>query len=332
MELQILNRILFTDLRPENTAHWSQGQFISAWNETQTQPLFFPAKWEHNHEKPLTAAEKFYARNIESDCNRFYNHVANELQLASSREEKEYLANQILRRTLSRLLYDISEVISRTAATEPDTIYNTPENYQKPNPHFVLEYLKAAAVTLYMNVQQQYSEFINDDLLTEAELRRLCFNEKSSNSSLMRERKKTAQPQQPVGSISATDNTVQLANDDSYQILKKLLVKESTFNQTLNRLKEYEIIDQDLAFIYNKEKNHARKLAVVCKLLTEHRGLFRLSHPGLGKKTFKQADLLRLLYKLFKHPKLRDTGKKITHEMIEEVRTQLPWLDQLFPV
>jgi len=331
MELQILNRILFTDLRPEATASWAPDRFSVELAGITAQQIFYPARWEHIFERPLIAAHKYYARIIDSACNTYYNHAASEMQQAGSREEKEYLANSMLRRTLPRLLYDISNALHPGKTTEPETAYNRHAFYEKPDSLYVYGYMKSAAVALYMNIQEQYSEFPADVMLSESELLKLYFNERNNNGSLLRERDKNAQPQLPVNQSIMPKGIDASVNPDVYFLISRLLLKEGIFNTTLERLREYNIIDQNHAFVPDKKNNNARKLAVVCKLLTEQKGLFRNSHPDLQQKVYNQTDKLKLLYQLFKHEKLHDTVKKVTTIMIDETRIQLPWLDQLFP-
>jgi len=330
--LDFLNRMLLKDLKPSQTAGWIPDQFRERLTKLKAEPLMYPARWDYRYEPPLTPAHRYYAALIESDCNRCYNHTYTELRTSGNDLEREYLAHQLLERTLSPLLRESALALDRIAEGHPDPVRGIADNWQQPDPVYIYGLMKAALICLYLNIQELYRDYVREGLMDEAGLRKLYFKESMPADSLIHPRDQKLQPIVPVAISGAErqNRSSPEARPDAGHLLSLLLVDEQLFHEIIIYLKRYGVIDENNHYIPNRQQNNARCLAVTCDLMVSKKGFFRNSHPELKKKILKEHELLKLLYDFFGHD-LRDTGKKLTPGQKDQVRRKLPWLDRLFP-
>jgi len=329
--LTVINRILYTDLRPSGLLDKPADFFKSRLNEIQVQPIRFHSGWEGAIDGPLTTPMKYYKALIDHDCNLFYNQAVALLLQEGAESINTYYAHVWLEKTISPQLKNLKEVMDFFYQEEVSASAAGGFALHYRETAYIFNYLKAGLLSLYLNIQERCSKYLPDPPLDETALLMIFFNEDQDDKKWVRRRQAKDQPIEPelVAESQATGYSPGIKEDEQEDELSLLLVQPTFFEEVKNRLVEYKIIDKQYRFLQNRKQQNARLLAVVCRLIIGQK-IFRQSHPDLGNKKYLEKDYIRLLSRYFNH-NIGDSYKKITPDHIAQARQKLFWLSQLFP-
>lgn len=325
-----INNILYGHLRPFILLINSPDKFRELISAFHPVSLSYKAYYEVQDMKALTPATAYYKALIDADINECYNRTVRYWLNTTDPDEKFYITETLLNRTLKPLLRGINYTITEYYPQEYNrfTGRNVPRTLDETG--FVMQYLKLNMIALFLNLQARFEGFLKEGHLTQEDLLMLFFSEEETGPGSIGVK---PEQHQPIEAVIAPKNNIVLmipnwVNPAGNDEMRMLLVKEDKFNEVVNRLKEFEILDENGKFIKNRKKNNSRFFAVVCEKIINS-DIFRRNIPGKNVK-LKQHEYLRMLGQHFSYPQLTETFKKLTPAIREEALIGLPWLDNLF--
>lgn len=330
--LSDFDRILFTDLRPAQQKNRKPDYYKQLMAQLLKEPLEFKVTWKAEFMFAINPMTKYYAMFIDNQCNRYYNHICSEMMLAAQASEKTFIITMALCKTLALKLKETAREIL-TVRADPEVLKgNNAWQEEKGNDWenvFILYYLKTKLTALYLNIQDRYPELLNDDSLTAAQLELTYFRGVPSGPGIIRLAEAGEQPLEPAKVIAATaaplpEIPVNPKVQDTHRF--NPIVKQVQFDEIINRLKEYDILDAHGYFVENKKEGHKRLLSAVYKAMISA-GFFRKTDPVTRRK-LKETDIRKYLDDHFKVD-LKETFRKITPAQMEQSKIKLPWLERV---
>lgn len=333
-ELLIVDRILYTDLRPVQTETKSEAWFKSMLATMEIIQPIFPYAYQVNFITALTTRSRYYKLLIDNACHHYYNEINTETTNADCKEARIYLTEKALQKII---LVKLSDTCHEIAANHVDTQACTSgpgDNANSKNAWetaYIYQYLKLRLLCLYLNVQQAQKNFLISPALTVDDLFLKFTGGYQQEKACIALAPATAQPMAPLlkaGQSTAADTEKPVHRPPKDASGFDPVVKRQTFEQVEQFLKEYGILDTNGLFIANRKESHHRRLAVVYKLMIKN-GFFRKTDPYL-KKPITDHSIRKFLDQRYQVD-LKETLKKLTEAHIEETRLKLPWLDRIMP-
>jgi len=288
--LDIYHRILFLDLRPWTLTGVSEAKFKQNLNDFKKTFHQFQPIYELSLPKPLTNKRKYFQTLIESDAIAFLNLIHQQLKDSINDQAKTYLVHMALTRTLSTKFKEVQQIlIDRDCMTDVfiSTYDLTKVSPSQADEAYILSMLKHHLVRLYIEVQENYLQFLKTESLSENEIYLKYFNHPTPNPSLIIPAPKIEHvtPANPLLKAESSTNFKPLAADVrdpakgilSYQDIIKDSDRFSSFEESL---RIYDYIDDN----YNFSDRHGMKnnLAMIYHHLIK-KGYFN-KRKFLGKK------------------------------------------------
>lgn len=326
------DRILFGDLGPLQPDNKPQDWFAHLSSKMENEPLLLKTIWEVYYIKAINPMTQFYKSLIDNQHNRYYNHLCSEMLQASNREEKIFMLADALRNVIGVKLKETAREIHSCKA-DPEVLkgdikWKQEQGYEWENV-YILHYLKLKLTALYLNIQDLYAEFLYGEKLTAADLELAFFKGIPVSPGSIRQTDDTKQPMEPVSKTDGLKNFAEVLPEKTALSTKDVfnpLVKQIQFQEIVNRLKEYGILDPQDYFIDNRKKSHKRMLSAVYRMMIDC-GYFRKTNP-ITNKTIKDNDIRSYLDNLF-CANLKETFRKLNHAHLEDAKIKLPWLDKM---
>lgn len=333
-ELLVVDRILYTDLRPVQTETKSEAWFKSMLATMEIIYPEFPFVYQVTFITPLTARSRYYKLLTDNACHHYYNEISTATMNADCKEARIYLAEKALQKTI---LIKISGTCREMEATQVDTQLCTSgpgESASRKNAWetaFIYQYLKLQLICLYLNVQQAQKEFLFSPALTVDDLLLRFSGRYQDEKACITQASAAAQPLVPLTRampIAPAEVSIPakkpLKNASGFDPVARV----QAFEQIEQYLKDYGLLDANGLFVPNRKESHHRRLAVVYKLMIKN-GFFRKNDPYHKKQITPHN--IRLYLDQRYQVDLKETFKKITQAQIEETRLKLPWLDRIMP-
>lgn len=237
-------------------------------------------------EKDFGAKRKYYKKLIDNEtCNKF-----NELidSFPENTIEHENIFNyQKIFNQYTQYLQNVDNYSKK---------YNFHrENIQEENT-FVIQYLKTNMIWLYLELQERFAEYGDEDILTIEEIYKYYFNEVLDEIEIIPYSKK-----EPV--IETKEETIPfrpISNDLPQRPIKKNILKyydivkdSKSFNRAEQIMFEADIIDKDYNFVYNAAKKNKSILGILYFLFIK-KGYFN-SVKIVPYKKIKNTDIVKFL-------------------------------------
>jgi len=330
----VIDRILFTDLKPQHTSGKNDDWFLSQMAVLEVVPHYFQFAYLLEFITPVTARSRFYKRLIDNELADYYNYISGQLLNAGNREEKSFFVQVALQKAIK---VKLQETCHETGCYRPDLLLsaNGPGNGSQDRTNwetaYIYQYLKLSLVTLYLNIQVSGKDYLLSEPVTLNELLFMHAPGMVDEDKYIRVASKSYQPALPVSIapvVSLTDNEKEKREPGTLPSSFDPVVNISKLDQVEERLKEYGILDKEGRFVHNRKESHHRRLAVVYKVMIDC-GFFRKSDP-VKKKKITPYDIRRYLDERY-GVDLKETFRKLKPEHIEEAKIKLPWLDRLRP-
>ena len=188
--LNIYNEILFVNLRPWKNESVSDVKFRQDLKELmkvyyQVQPNF-----EVVFTKALNNKRKYYQTLIGHEAIQYLNDLHTNVTEGLTENAKKYHVQWALTRTLPQKLKEVNQVIEEREYTseqfEPQH-GSIKGNASTGDSAFATHYLKHQLVRLYMEVQEQYPDFLKEDPLTEEDIYLTYFSHQAPTPSCISE-------------------------------------------------------------------------------------------------------------------------------------------------
>lgn len=332
-KLKLYNDILFGKLRPFRNRNIPPIKFRELTKEIKEEYYSHQPNFEVDFFSPHTDKAKYYRKLIVNEAIRYFNHITDKVENAIGDDVKTLWIKSTLSDILADKLSQVNTEIERLdypiSNIDPKGNHRLKEvNLSEET--YVYQYLKVQLIQLFLDIQETFKEYVDDDLLTEDEIYLRYFNEAAPNPSFIKEAPKVNLPAElpppkkevlfepvygdirPRGSSKATYDNI--------------IYKPQLFGEIEKRLYEYDIIDINSQFIPNRKTSNHRLLAAVIHELIQN-GYFRRNIIGTHKK-FTDTDIRKYIDERY----LTDTNqqvRRLTEEQIEFAKTKLPWLDRI---
>ena len=176
--LELFNQILFTNLRPWMQGQVSEQKYIDLLQAVSKEHYQFQPLYKVNFPKPLSAKRKYYSSLIENGAIKFLNTSYTVIENASQRGKKYWL-NDTLNKKIKPTFKEVQQVIeeygySLDTIKTPTTIKDY-ENLRDNS--FIIQLLKFHLIHIYLEFQNKYAHLLNEELVSEIEIRQHYFSE-----------------------------------------------------------------------------------------------------------------------------------------------------------
>ena len=326
------DRILFTDLRPGHLRDKSQDWFTHLISELSGEPLKFKRAWDADFVHPINPMTKYYKKLIDFQYNSYYNHICSEMLQASTEHEKSFILAVALDKVIGVKLKEIAHEIKITKA-DPEVLKGDVSWKQEQGLEwetaFILHYLKLSLTVLYLNIQDRFSEFWDEDRLTADTLELTFFRGIPGSPGSIKQVDGAMQPMEAIVPDlleSAAFGTVTEQIKKHLTIENSPIVKLTQFREVEKQLKEHGILDAQGYFVDNRKESHKTRLAAVYRVMMDC-GFFR-KRDLATKQNLKNTDIRSFLDKYFMVD-LKETFRKITPADVGQAKIKLPWLDRV---
>jgi len=332
-KLKLYNDILFGKLRPFRNRNILQIKFRELTKEIKEEYYSHQPNFEVDFFPPHTDKAKYYRKLIFNEGIRYFNHITDKVENAIGDDVKTLW----IKSTLSGI---IADKLSQTNA-EIERLNYPISNIDPKGNHrlketnlseetYIYQYLKVQLIQLFLDIQENFEDYVDDDILNEDEIYLRYFHEAAPNPSFIKEAPKINPPSEfptpekeilfepvlgdirPITSSKATYDTI--------------IYKPRLFAEIEKKLYEYDIIDIGSRFIPNRETSNHRLLAAVIHELIQN-GYFRRNIIGTHKK-YSDIDIRKYIDERY----LTDTEqqfRRLTEEQIQFAKTKLPWLEKI---
>lgn len=278
---------------------------------------------------------KFYKNRIDSETIKRFNTLVDTLNIQSTEAHLKYLFGKVYK-SYSNYLTHISNYIIENGLNSE--LYLKPSNTTKSDEAYIIYYLKANAMMLFMELQERFSDLSNTEIYTIEELHEVFFNQEPPQELVVKvysgaEIKTVRKPKKQSSIFKAIQGDIREENSEvlSYnELIDK--TKQREFSKLEVTLNEKGIIDDNYYFI--KKRGNKKLLAAFMVKLTEANyfteRLFSENNPP--KKIEPKH-----IYKFFAHrygPK-SDANKEYRNFLGTEKRAYQKlvdntyWLDQI---
>lgn len=332
-ELLVLDRILYTDLRPVQTETKSEAWFKTLLASTDVIKPAFPFTYQVRFITALTTRSRYYKMLTDNECHHYYNEISTLILNAVSNEARIYNTDKALQKVIQ---VKLSDTCRETAANHIDTQICTKgpgtsnSSIKAWEMAYIYQYLKLQLICLYLNVQEAHRDYLFAPPLTVDDLFLKFSGSYPNEQACITEAPATSQPLplSRAGNITAAEAKTRKIPPLEDASGFNPVVKQQEFEQVEKYLKEYGLLDADGLFVANRKESHHRRMAVVYKIMIDC-GFFRKTDP-YKKKQIMHHHIRAYLDKRYQVD-LKETYKKLTKAHIEETKIKLPWLDRIKP-
>ena len=288
----------------------SEPKFKQDLNDFQKTFHQFQPIYELSFPKPLSIKRKYFQTLIESEAIRFLNLIHQQINDSINDQAKNYLVHMALTRSLNEKLNEVHQIIMERDCNQ-DILASTPGSVKvdpiQADDAYILFYIKHQLVMLFMEIQDNYRQFLSTEPLSENEIYLTYFNHTSPDPSFIIKASKIehVSPANPLLNIESSTNFKPIANDvrdEAKGILSfQDIIKDSDrFASFEESLRLYDYIDDN----YNFTDQHGMKnnLAMIYHHLIK-KGYFNKrkfpekkgSKEFKGNKEIKEVDIRKFL-------------------------------------
>jgi hypothetical protein len=332
-KLKLYNDILFGKLRPFRNRNIPQIKFRELTKDIKAEYYSHQPNFEVDFFPPHTDKAKYYRKLIFNEGIRYFNHITDKVENAIGDDVKtlwiKSTLNGIIADKLSQINAEIERLNYSISNIDPKGNHRLKETNLSEET-YIYQYLKVQLIQLFLDIQENFKDFVDEDILNEDEIYLRYFNEAAPNPSFIKEAPKISPPSEfpapekeilfepvlgdirPITSSKATYETI--------------IYKPRLFADIEKKLYEYDIIDIDSRFIPNRKTSNHRLLAAVIYELIQN-GYFRRQILGTHKK-FTDIDIRKYIEERY----LTDVSQQFTRlskEQIEFAKRKLPWLEHI---
>jgi len=333
--LDLFNDILFLNFRPWLMSKEPDFKFKQLLKDVKKEYYVNQPKYEIAFVKPLSSIRKYYCAIIEAESIRFLNDFHSEIKSALSDSEISYLIHHALNKKLSQLFKDIAKlIVERKYSTDQFDLGSN--NFSKDkciaDESYILHLVKCHVVRLFVEIQDSYSEFLNEEIMSQEEVYYKYFNEQLPNPSLVMPSKKIETPivKKKIKEKSSFEPIRRDIQPIGYSLIDyDMILDKDAFAKVECNLYDFGIIDIESCFIKNRKQSNNILLAAVYKILIEN-NYFRKNIIGKSK-ICTDIDLRKYLDARYSV----DTSqqfRKIKKEQIDDAKVKLPWLDKIYSI
>ncbi|NCC73650.1 MAG: hypothetical protein EOM06_09660 [Sphingobacteriia bacterium] len=333
--LLIYDNILFLELRPYRHRERRQDFFkklLSALESTRYQ--YQPFR-EVNFLPPYSPKLSYYHRLISNEAAAFFNHLNRLMQQTIDEEEKIYHVYTALNKVVGEKLKQTASEINRLKYNLDDIIPGSDCRLKNPvhaEESYIFQLMKLHLIVLYLNIQDTFGDFLQQEKYDEKNLYFIFFAEKMPEPSFIQKAEtiitpilSTSKKKQKQFDPVRDDLPSRMKSKMDYSFVRN----PERFAEIESRLYEYEIIDLDYHFIRNKKQRNHTLLAAIYRELID-KNYFRRNIIK-SKAKIKDHDIRQYLDTRY----ATDTSqqfRKLTERQRNFAQLKLPWMEKILRI
>lgn len=174
----LLDKVLHKELRPWLEANNPDEKFASMISGIKNVEPTFQPKYEINFERPFNYKTKYYSKLILNEKINTINHLLDALHEDDSIQLLKYRLNETLNKKLKTKIQDIGKIIKdqqfELSYINPRKTTFDIDREHKANT-FVIQLLKTSLIHIYLEIQEEFNDWIQDELVIEDFFSQLLF-------------------------------------------------------------------------------------------------------------------------------------------------------------
>lgn len=330
-DLELYHNILLID-RPWLSSYTDQKyqqlqQTVSKENYAQ-QPLY-----DLSFPKALTAKRKYYHALIDNEARRYINAIHSIVKDASNENERKYWIHNTLTRKLKDQFSEAAKAINKNQFYFSAIDDKNQTQSQKDNA-YIVQLLKYELIRIYLEIQDSYSIYIQDEALTEADLLSIYFqNEEAPEKSFIVKAPDYNLPKAKEGLITQEDVKFQPIKADIREVPKgvlkytDLIANSDKFAAFETELFHQGLINQQYEFA--KKHGQVSELAAAYHVLIKKKYFNQFFFPGRKKVT--DLHIRKFLNHRYKANIDKEFRNFKDSKALEEFLPTHPWLTLILP-
>ena len=266
-DLPIFNSILHLHLRPWKVTYTEQ-KFQQLLHSLPKENYHHQPLYEVSFPKPLSEKTKYYHAVINNEATTYLNTLHQVITNSSNNNEKKFHIHTALSKRLKAKLEDTERVISSSQLFF--SVLEGHDKQQRDNA-WIIQYLKYQLIRLYLEIQNLYPEFLNDDPLTEEDIHSKYFTE--TVQSLIKTAPELGLPKSTIQKPSSIERNQFNPIKGDFRSEKKgilsykeIIKRTDVFALFEIALFEVELIDNEYNFT-NKHTEKQKLAAIYCWLI-----------------------------------------------------------------
>jgi len=174
-DLELYHKILFFD-RPWMDLTTTDGKYQQLFHTVSKETFANQPLYELSLLKPLTPKRKYYQAIIVNEAIRFLNCIDNLIKDAINENEKKYHIHSILSKKLPAILVETEKIIS-SRGLYFSLVDDISKDKRIRDNAFIIQYLKYQLIRLYLEIQNGYAAYWNDETFTAEDIHSMYFSE-----------------------------------------------------------------------------------------------------------------------------------------------------------
>ncbi|MDX1828228.1 MAG: DUF6617 family protein [Lutibacter sp.] len=271
----------------------TDNQFKELLNRLEKEFYNTTPKFEIDYKKAYSNKRKYYNKLIENEYIKNFNSIIDALEINSTSSHLSFIYTKEYNRIKSYLT-QISKYIAENDVNV--NLYLTPTLNDRSDESYIISFLKTNAMMLFMEIQERFSEYSDEEIYTIDELHEVFFNEEPQIDLLIKPYE--GKPIKTKNTVTKSKKFKAIKGDlESRDSNPKILAyseivnpsKETQFLIAEERLFENEIIDNNYTF-NSKKGNKIILAAFIFRLYNMNYFNQRTFSP---LKTIKERDITK---------------------------------------
>lgn len=247
--------------------------------------------------KPLTSKRKYYHLLFANEANRYINNLHTLMNQAGDDEKKFWIHDTLTKKLKDKL--NQTETVICNNNFQLAIVADKSSDKKQADDAYTIQYLKYQLIRLYLEIQNSFSVFVKEDLLTEEDIHSLYFSETPPQTSFIVEAAPLNLPK-PATSIAVKDQEPQFnaikadIRGEQKNILTytEIIAKPDRFALVEEELFNTGLIDSQYGFI--KKHGNVEKMAAVYHIIIQKKHFNPFSFRG-GKKKITDLHIRKFL-------------------------------------
>ena len=260
--LSVFHDLLFLGLRPWNNRSLPEAKYKELVREVTNEVYNHQPKYKVAFSNPLNARRKYYSLIITNGAIHFVNYLKNEVDAAFNDNERLYLVAQQAIKPLAQKLKETNNIIEERNLHWSEikgTAQLSNADAAQADEAYIIQLVKYNLLFMYLEIQNSFPQFLNDDILSADELHQKFFTEQELQPGIITDAELINLPT-PASQVRADPNVITFERKAfDFREPKKgvmsydqIIRNSQRFSNFEEELFSYNIIDKDYNFNDNQ--------------------------------------------------------------------------------
>ena len=283
-DLSLFNSILHLHLRPWKATE-SEQKFRQLLHSLPKENYHQQPLYEVSFPKPLSEKTKYYHAIINNEATTYLSTLHQVITASSNNNEKKFHIHTALSKRLKAKLEDTQRVIGSSQLFFSIIDENRHDKQLRDNT-WIIQYLKYQLIRLYLEIQNSYPEYLNDNPLTEDDIHLLYFSENNAGRKLItklpiRQLKKSGIKSIRQEEVKFTPIRGELREKNTKILTyQEIVANPDKFASIELQLFNEKLITGEYDFINKGVPGNVQRMAAVYQVLIKKRYFNEFSFPG----------------------------------------------------